>query len=155
MDKVPIKPFSNFAKEWALITAGTKEKFNSMTVAWGAMGTLWNKPVIQIFIRPCRYTFQFLEENDYFTVSFYEKKYKKALGIMGTKSGRDFDKPKLAKLTPKFLEHSVTFEEASKTYVCKKLYMNEMDRGKIPEAFLDKLYKDEPVHYIIFGEVVN
>ena len=77
MDKVPIKPFSNFAKEWALITAGTKEKFNSMTVAWGAMGTLWNKPVIQIFIRPCRYTFQ-------------------------------------------FLEHGVTYEEAAKTYVCKK-----------------------------------
>ena len=74
---------------------------------------------------------------------------------MGTKSGRDFDKPKLAKLTPKFLEHGVTYEEAAKTYVCKKLYMNEMDRSKIPETFLDKLYKDEPVHYIIFGELVN
>jgi flavin reductase (DIM6/NTAB) family NADH-FMN oxidoreductase RutF len=154
MEKVSINPFTKFAKDWALVTAGTKEKFNSMTIAWGGMGTLWRTPVLQIFIRPNRYTFKFLEENEYFTVSFYDKKYKKALGIMGSKSGRDFDKVKLAGLTPKFLENGITYEEATETYVCKKIYMNEMDKSKFPEKTKD-MYKDEPAHYVIFGELIN
>ena len=154
MEKVSINPFTKFAKDWALVTAGTKEKFNSMTIAWGGMGTLWRVPVLQIFIRPNRYTFKFLEENDYFTVSFYDKKYKKALGIMGSKSGKDFDKVQLTGLTPKFLENGITYEEATETYVCKKIYMNEMDKSKFPENVGD-MYKDEPAHYVIFGELVN
>ena len=154
MEKVSINPFTKFAKDWALVTAGTKEKFNSMTIAWGGMGTLWRVPVLQIFIRPNRYTFKFLEENDYFTVSFYDKKYKKALGIMGSKSGKDFDKVQLTGLTPKFLENGITYEEATETYVCKKIYMKEMDKSKFPEKVGD-MYKDEPAHYVIFGELVN
>ena len=154
MEKVSINPFTKFAKDWALVTAGTKEKFNSMTIAWGGMGTLWRVPVLQIFIRPNRYTFKFLEENEYFTVSFYDKKYKKALGIMGTKSGKDFDKVQLTGLTPKFLENGITYEEATETYVCKKIYMKEMDKSKFPDKVSD-MYKDEPAHYVIFGELVN
>ena len=156
MLNVSTNPFTKFDKDWALVTAGTKEKFNSMTIAWGAMGTLWSIPVLQIFIRPNRYTFKFLEENDYFTVSFYDKKYKRALGIMGTKSGKDFDKVKLAGLTPKFLENGITYEEANETYVCKKIYMKEMDKTKFPEnEKIAEIYKDEPAHYVIFGELVN
>ena len=156
MLNVSTNPFTKFDKDWALVTAGTKEKFNSMTIAWGAMGTLWSTPVLQIFIRPNRYTFKFLEENDYFTVSFYDKKYKRALGIMGTKSGKDFDKVKLTGLTPKFLDNGITYEEASETYVCKKIYMKEMDKTKFPETEkITKMYKDEPAHYVIFGELVN
>ena len=154
MEKVSINPFTKFAKDWALVTAGTKEKFNSMTIAWGGMGTLWRVPVLQIFIRPNRYTFKFLEENEYFTVSFYDKKYKKALGIMGSKSGKDFDKVQLTGLTPKFLENGITYEEAYETYVCKKIYMKELDKSKFPEKVTD-MYKDEPTHYVIFGELVN
>lgn len=154
MEKASINPFTKFSKDWALVTAGTKEKFNSMTIGWGGMGTLWRVPVLQIFIRPNRYTFKFLEENEYFTVSFYDKKYKKALGIMGSKSGKDFDKVKLSGLTPKFLENGITYEEAAETYVCKKIYMNQLDQSKFPES-AEKLYKDEPAHYVIFGELVN
>ena len=91
MENVSINPFTKFAKEWALVTAGTKEKFNSMTIAWGGMGTLWRVPVLQIFIRPNRYTFKFLEENEYFTVSFYDKKYKKALGTPSLQSSSHND----------------------------------------------------------------
>ena len=156
MENVTTNPFTKFDKDWALVTAGTKEKFNSMTISWGAMGTLWRVPVLQIFIRPNRYTFKFLEENEYFTVSFYDKKYKKALGIMGSKSGKDFDKVKLSGLTPKFLENGITYEEATETYVCKKIYMNEMDKSKFPtEEKVSKMYKDEPAHYNIFDINVN
>ena len=157
MEKVSINPFTKFSKDWALVTAGTKEKFNSMTIAWGGMGTLWRTPVLQIFIRPNRYTFKFLEENEYFTVSFYDKKYKKALGIMGSKSGRDFDKVKLSGLTPKFLENGITYEEATETFVCKKIYCEQMDKEKFPEL-AKKFYKnkgEEPAHYMIIGELVK
>ena len=158
MENVSANIFTKFDKDWGLVTAGTKDKFNSMTVSWGAMGTLWRKPVVQIYIRPTRYTFKFLEENEYFTVSFYDKKYKKALGIMGSKSGRDCDKVKEAGLTPKFLENGVTYEEAKETFVCKKIYMNQMDGSKFPELskkFYEKGEDKDNIHYIIFGELVN
>ena len=155
MDSVSVNPFTKFDKDWAIVTAGTKDKFNGMTISWGCMGTLWRTPVVQIFIKPVRYTSKFLEESEYFTVSFYDKKYKKAMGIMGSKSGKDCDKVKEAGLTPKFLEHGITFEEASETYVCKKIYMCQMDKSKFPEL-AQKFYAskgEEPAHFVIFGQV--
>ena len=92
MDKLQTKPFEIFHNDWALVTAGPINKHNSMTVSWGGMGTLWSKSVVTIYIKPCRFTYQFLEENDYFVVSFFDEEYKKALGIMGSKSGRDINK---------------------------------------------------------------
>lgn len=88
--------------EWALITAGDQKKWNTMTVSWGGIGELWGKDVAMIFIRPQRYTYEFIEREDYFTMSFFEKEYKKALSLCGSKSGRDIDKAKEAGLTPLF-----------------------------------------------------
>ena len=157
MDSIELNPFEKFTNQWALVTAGTKESFNSMTIGWGTMGTLWKLPVITIFIRPCRYTMEFIEKSDYFTVAFFDEKYKKALGIMGTKSGRDTDKVKLSQLTPKFLENGVTYEEASETYVCKKMYCEQMNKDKFPE--LAKIFyeheKEQEAHYLITGEVIK
>ncbi len=36
--------FAQFDKKWALLCAGTKDHHNAMTISWGGMGTLWNKP---------------------------------------------------------------------------------------------------------------
>ena len=157
MENVTIKPFEKFHKQWALVTAGTKDKFNSMTIGWGTMGTLWATPVITVFIKPVRYTSEFVKNSDYFTVSFFDEKYKKALGIMGSKSGRDCDKVKLSGLTPKFLENGITYEEASETFVCKKIYFEQMNKDKFPEL-AKKFYQnegEEPAHYMIIGEVVK
>ena len=74
-----------------------------------------------------------MEENEYFTVSFYGKKYRKQMGIFGSKSGKDFDKVKEANFHPVDLGESVTFEEADETYICKKIYSHEIDYEKIPE----------------------
>ena len=30
-----IDPFERFNKDWALVTAGTPEHFNGMTISWG------------------------------------------------------------------------------------------------------------------------
>ena len=157
MENINLNPFEKFRKQWGLVTAGTKEKFNSMTIGWGTMGTLWRTPVVTVFIKPVRYTWEFIEKSDYFTVSFFEDKYKKELGIMGSKSGRDCDKVKLTGLTPKFLENGITYEEASETYVCKKIYCQQLDKEKFPELakkFYEKEGEDQ-AHYMIIGEFVK
>lgn len=150
-----INPFERFDKDWALVTAGTGERFNSMTVSWGSMGTLWGKPIITLYVRPDRFTCGFLRDNDTFTVSFYPEACRKALLAMGTLSGRDTDKPKAAGLTPKPVSDSVTYEEASETFVCRKLYMAQMRREDVPDE-AKKIYQNgvEP-HYIVMGEVLE
>ena len=87
-------------KQWMLVTAGTSEKFNTMTASWGGLGWLWNKPVAFVFIRPERYTHGFIEASDCMTLSFYGEEYREALKICGTKSGRDIDKVAATGLTP-------------------------------------------------------
>jgi flavin reductase (DIM6/NTAB) family NADH-FMN oxidoreductase RutF len=160
------KIFEMFSKQWALATAGTPGHFNSCTIAWGAMGTLWSRPVITVYLHPSRYTCGFFKENGLFTVSFYPESCKKALGVMGSKSGRDCDKPALAGLTPEEIEGSVTFAEAELTFVCRKLCQLEL-----PEESLDpqirEYYKNSPksfpvdengdwhAHWMFAGEIIG
>ena len=127
--------FEAIGKEWMLVTAGTKEKFNTMTASWGGIGWLWNKPVAFVFIRPERYTYEFVEENDYLTLSFLGEENKKIHAICGSKSGRNIDKVKETGLKPVFTENgNVLFEQARLSLECKKLYAD----GIKPECFLDK-----------------
>ena len=74
--------FDQYDKKWALLTAGDKDKFNTMTISWGGLGTLWNKPVATVYVRTSRYTNEFMKDNDYFTVSFYPEECKKVLGVL-------------------------------------------------------------------------
>ena len=151
-----INPFEKLDKQWALVTAGTKEAFNSMTISWGGFGVLWYKNVATIYIRPTRHTFKFLKENENFTISFYDEQYRKDLTIMGTKSGKDCDKLKETSLTPKFLSNAITYKQANLTLVCKKLYLSKFNEKDIPEEIktqFDEYGKN--VHYIIIGEIIK
>ena len=136
-------------KDCALITAGTPERFNSLTVRYGAIGMIWKKDVYIAFIKPERYTWSFVRDNAYFTVSFFPKEYSRIHEVFGFRSGRDTDKVKLTGITPEFLENGITYREANEVYVCKKLYMRQMARSEEPEEIL-AMY-DDPRH-IIFGE---
>lgn len=132
--------------DWMLITAGNKDKFNTMTANWGGTGYLWRKQVVFVFVRPERFTFRFMEDSDGFTLSFYDEKYRDALNICGTKSGRDCDKVREAGLTPFFTENGYpAFSEARLMLECRKLYASQLTR----DAFLD----DEPLktHYSTKG----
>lgn len=144
-----------FNKDWALVTAGDEKRFNTMTIGWGGVGTLWSKPVATVYVKPCRYTHEFLESNEYFTVSFYDEKYKKALGLLGTKSGRDCDKVKESGLSPRFLQHGVTFEQAYVTLVCRKIYRQDMDIDAIPQFAAERYYQSEAPHTMYVGEVTD
>lgn len=155
IDDYNVDIFKKFNKDWALLTVGDKNKYNTMTISWGTLGTLWHKEVVTVFVRNSRYTHEFIENNEYFTVSFYSDEYKKDLGILGSVSGRDKDKVSLTKLTPEFLDNTTTFEEASETLVCKKIYMQDMDISAIPVDIKDKLYSDSDIHTTVIGEVVD
>lgn len=129
--------FQAISKEWMLITAGTPDKFNMMTASWGCVGWLWGKPVATVFIRPERYTHQFVECEDRLTLSFLGNSHdmRKAYAFCGSKSGRDYDKLSETGLhaveTP---TGAITFQEARLTLCCRKLY-----KGAIrPENFIDQ-----------------
>ena len=125
-----------------------------MTASWGGIGELWNKDVCFIFIRPQRYTYEFVEKNDLFTVSFYGKEYKKALSFCGTKSGRDYDKAKETGLTPLFIDGTVSFEEAKLTLVCRKIAFQDMKPDGFVDKTIDNNYKDGDYHRIYVGEII-
>ncbi|SCZ81659.1 flavin reductase [Pseudobutyrivibrio xylanivorans] len=146
--------FAQYDKKWALLTAGSQENFNTMTISWGGLGTLWNKPVATVYVRTSRYTHDYMESNDYFTVSFYPEDYKNTLGILGSRSGRDMDKIHESGLTSKQLDNSVTFEEAELTLVCKKLIRQPLDVEKMPENVAEQFYSKDAPHDMYIGEVV-
>lgn len=140
MKRIEVKELSEnyfevIGKEWMLVTAGSKENFNTMTASWGGIGWLWNKPVAFVFIRPERYTYEFIENSDYLTLSFLGVENKKIHAVCGSKSGRNTDKVKETGLVPVFTEQgNVLFEQARLSLECKKLYTG----GINPESFIDK-----------------
>lgn len=148
-------PFQMIGKDWALVTAGDETGYNTMTVSWGNMGIMWNKNIVTVFIRPQRYTKEFLDRFDNFTLSFYEESSREALKLCGSKSGRDLDKIKAAGLTPVHENGTTYFEEARLVLECKKIYLDKIR----PEGFLDpsiqKNYLENDYHLIYMGEITR
>lgn len=148
-------PIKLIGQDWMLISAGSPEKFNSMTASWGGIGFMWNKPVAFAVIRPARYTFEFVESRKRFTLSFFSQNYKKALGIFGSKSGRDCDKVAESGLTPFFTESGApAYEEAKLILDCSAIYSQTLDES----AFLDsealkKWYSSDPLHKLYVAEI--
>lgn len=128
--------FDAIGKEWMLVTSGSIDKFNTMTASWGCIGWLWNKPVAVIFIRPERYTHEFVEHNDTLTLSFLGNapEMRKAYNFCGSKSGRDYDKAAETGLKPVATENgSVAFEQSRLTLECRKMYKDAIK----PDHFID------------------
>ena len=164
------KIFEMFKKDWALVTAGNLEDFNTCTVAWGSLGTIWtrsgNGSIATVYIHPSRYTNDYFLKNDTFTVSFYSNEYKKQLGYLGSHSGRDEDKVSAVGFTPIETHNSVTFKEAKLTLVCKKLYYGKYNKDNLaqeikdyyiskPQSFpLDENGEWNP-HYEYIGEIID
>lgn len=128
--------FDAIGKEWMLVTAGTPEKFNMMTASWGGTGILWGKPVAFIFIRPERYTYEFIEKGDKLTLSFLGEAHRDIHKICGSQSGRDIDKVAASGLKPYVTENgNIAYEQARLVLECKKLYADFIEA----DNFVDKL----------------
>ena len=141
---------------WGLVTAGNEENFNSMTVSWGALGEIWNKDAAFIFIRHSRYTYEFLENGGLFTLSFYDEKYKGALGrIYGAKSGRDTDKTAESGFTPVFTDGAVTYAQAKYTLVCRVVASQDLNPAGFIDQSINDMYAGGDIHKMFVGEILK
>lgn len=147
--------------EWFLLTAGDFKsgQFNTMTVAWGSIGSMWSKPFTQVVVRPSRHTLKFMEEYDTFTLSRFPKSYKKALAYLGSTSGRDVPEKHIkAGLTVIDIlgVSAPAFDEADLILACKKIYWQDMDENNfLDKTILPKYPGGTDFHRIYFGEIVH
>ena len=153
------RPFAQFGMSWFLLTGGDfSAKWNTMTVSWGFAGTMWGKPVVAVVVRPTRYTREFLDAWAEFTLSAFPEKYRKALIVCGTKSGRDCDKMALTGLTPVASEavKPPTFAEANLVIECRTLYRQPMTEASfIDRAPFEKWYSSAAdLHIVYIAEVL-
>lgn len=161
VNELTLNPMQKIAKEWMLVTAGSKEGgFNTMTASWGHLGSLWGQnggmPTAVIFIRPQRYTNEFLKKEAFFTLTFFPQENRKQLGYLGAHSGRDGDKIAEAGLTPCFVDGTVGFEEAELTLVCRKLYCSPIQEdGFVDKSILDEHYPQKDYHDMYIAEIVK
>lgn len=155
-DLVEFNPFTKIGKEWALITAGTKDRANTMTVSWGGVGVLWGKNVVYIFVRDSRYTKEFIDNNDFFSMTFLSEDYRDALNYCGSHSGRDADKFTAAGLTLS-TRHSIPFvDEGNFVMLCQKMAAVKItdDTFCFPEL-KEKWYADGDMHTMYVGEIIE
>ena len=148
--------FSLIGEKWMLITAGTKEKCNTMTASRGGLGIIWGVPAATCYIRPQRYTKEFVDREDYFTLAFFGEEYRKALSLCGSKSGREVDKVKECGFTVTTAQCGAPyFEEAELVLVCRKRFAQPMDPAQIPEDIKARCYPERDYHTLYIGEIVE
>ena len=164
MKTIPNKDFVTkvndlWANKWFLLTSGNFEKkhFNTMTVAWGYFGIMWNKPVAVVVVRPTRFTYEFIEQYETFTLSAFDKKYKKDLSLLGTKSGRDGDKIAETKLSVVSSEvvAAPAFKEAELIIECSKIYWDDFKPDHFLDGSIHKSYPLKDYHRMYFGEILK
>lgn len=146
--------FKLIGSDWMLITAGTLEKYNMMTASWGGFGILWGKEVCFCVVRPHRYTFNFMEQSDVFTLTFFDRQYRNILNLCGTKSGREIDKTAVEGLTPVKGEFGgVYFNEARLVLECGKMYTHDLDPAHFIDPAIQDNYPDKDYHRMYVAEI--
>lgn len=160
IEKENFNVFEKIGKEWMLISAYDEKKdgakINTMTASWGGAGVLWNKNVFFCFVRPQRYTKEFIDAQDTITLSFFGNEYREALTICGRNSGRDCDKIALSGLTPKVCDGAVFFEQAKITLVGKKLFCQELSQSSfVDKSLIEVNYPDSDFHTVYVCEIVG
>lgn len=150
--------YSLWANQWLLLASGdfNQRHFNAMTIAWGSLGCMWHKPFIQVVVRPGRYTHEFMERYDTFTVSSFPDDLKPALNFMGSHSGRHINKFENSGITPiqsKYVK-APGFQEASLIFECRKMYRDELKTTGFVDPSIDKNYPQKDYHSIYFGEII-
>ena len=167
---VPTDKFKNmtYLKEFttpntpAILSVGDKNKYNSMTIQWGSLGVAFRRPVFTVYVKPDRYTYEFMEEAEYFTVSIINKELYNKFAIYGTKSGKDINKEEVAGTHIRFLDDGgITFDEAEEVFVCKLFVKSYIKDNEVDPSIIE-LYKSRPTvyktlrpHAIYMGEIIG
>ena len=161
MKEIPVSqlllnPVEKIGKEWMLCTAGGEGNYNTMTCSWGHLGNLWNLPTAICYVRPQRYTKEFIDREEKYTLCFFPEQYKKALGYLGSHSGRDEDKVAKMGLTPVFDAGTTYFAEAKLVLVCRKLYRGSLtEEGFLDKEVVEDCYPNRDFHDFYVGQIVK
>ncbi len=153
-----LDPINVLHTDWMLVSAGTEDNWNTMTASWGHFGCIWGKnmPTAVIYVRPQRYTHDYVEREECFTLTFFDQEYHNDLSYLGCHSGRDEDKVAKTKLTPEFIDGQPSFKEARLTLICRKIYRSELkEENFLDKAVMDKAYPKRDFHTVYVGEVVK
>ncbi|MFV0518867.1 MAG: flavin reductase family protein [Lachnospirales bacterium] len=164
--ELKLNPMEMISKDWWLISAGNQVSgYNTMTASWGHLGAVWERPnrtahvglpTTVVYVRPHRYTKEFMDREELYTLCIFDKEYKKQLMQLGIKSGRDSDKVLEVGLTPVFGENYTYFEEAKLVFVCKKIYNAPIvESGFVDKDLIKDNYPEKDFHEMYVGEIVE
>ncbi len=157
LTELQLRTFGAWEPGWFLLTAGENRPggYNSMTVSWGALGVIWHKPLAIVVVRPQRYTYEFIEKHDTFSLCAFNERHRPALNLLGTQSGRNTKKMADCGLTPIALTQITCpgFEEAELILECRKMYFDDLDPRHFLADFIAPNYKGD-YHRMYFGEVL-
>lgn len=166
IEELKINPMTMIGGEWWLISAGNLENgYNTMTASWGHLGAIWERPegkahkglpTACVYLRPQRYTKEYLDREEIFTLSVFEKEHKRALGYLGSHSGRNEDKIANASLTPVFDDGTIFYEQAKMVFVCKKIYHAPLqEEGFVDYSLVENNYPKRDFHEMYIGEIIK
>ena len=161
VSELQLNPMDMIAREWMLITAGNEQRgYNTMTASWGHLGSIWGRggglPTAVVYLRPQRYTKEFVDREELFTITVFPEEYRKALGYLGSHSGRDGDKVAAAGLTPVFEGDYTYFAEARLTLVCRKLYRGTIvPEGFVDQSIINEHYPNGDFHDMYIGQIIK
>lgn len=140
----------------AFLTSAHGGKTNVMTIGWGSVCYAWKKPVFFAMIRPSRFSHELVEASGEFTVSIPFTDMKQALGVCGSRSGRDTDKVAAAGLELLAGEQTKTpvINTPGIHYECKIIFSQQMQAEQTDEAVKALCYASGDFHTLYFGEIV-
>lgn len=148
--------FTSIGKDAFLITAKKDDKVNTMTAAWGGFGVMWNKNVAYIVIRPQRYTKEFVDSSEYFSLTFFDNEFRDKLMYLGRVSGKDEDKISKCQLTTIYEDNIPYFEEANLVVFCKKLFATDYkEENFIDKDLMNKIYPSKDYHTLYIAEITK
>lgn len=159
IDKFTVKAYDIWHRKWLLLASGNFKEgnYNCMTIGWGSIGTMWNKPFVQVVVRPTRYTYEFMEKYDTFTLTAFPEQYRNAIKLLGRKSGRDTDKIEESGLTAMASEtiEAPSFREAELSIECRKIYWQDFDSDNFLDPAIHGSYPKKDYHRVYFGEILE
>ncbi|MCK9548646.1 MAG: flavin reductase [Sphaerochaeta sp.] len=158
IEHLQINPFTAIGSDGFLITAGTADRFNTMTATWGAMGHLWGRNTVTVYVRPSRLTHELLASSEGFTISFLPPDLKHILTWCGEHSGRDWDKVKETGLKMACIDgpeggERITFKQAALVFSCTKAAVLPLDKSAFVLPVIEEHYRDGDYHTMIIGFV--
>ena len=147
--------FDLFKNKWGALTVKCDDKVNALTVSWIQAGQLWNKDVVTVYVRPQRYSYEFINESENLSLAFFDG-YKDELNYLGSVSGKDEDKLKNTNLDVEYYEDTPYIKQANTVFILKKLYAHDLYAENFTSQELpNKIYAKNDFHRVYICEIVN